>query len=158
MGKRQAQWRKGMVLLIPLQDGSWGVGQVITDEVMGSPTVAIFAVRLAGGASETDVPVLTRDQCIAQLTLIGLHALNTGQWRAAGIRDTALNTSQSQNWEYRGANWVGSKLYTDTVVSALLNAFFGLEAWDDFADPAFLDKLLLPPHMRPPGVKLIKSN
>lgn len=158
MGMAQSQWRKGTVFLIPLQDGTCGVGQIITDEVMGSPTVAIYSVRFPCSANEHDMTALVRDQCIALITLLGLQALKKGKWRPVGVREIALNSSQSENWKFRGANWVGSKLYSDTVVDALLNAFHGLEPWDDFADPEYLDKLLLPPATRPQGVKLIKSN
>lgn len=158
MPKKKPQWGKGTVFLVPLQNEQCGVGQVITNEVMGSPTVAVFPMCLPCDSELAVVPPLQESGCIALLTLLGGYALDKGLWRLLGNRELALNSSRGENWKHRGRQWVGASLLTDNIVEALLNAYHGLEPWDNFADPEFLDKLLLPPHKRPDGVKLIKSN
>lgn len=157
MPKKKSQWGRGTIFLIPLQHGECGVGQVITNEVMGSPTVAVFPVSVSCESYLSEVLPLQESDCIALLTVFG-RPLDRGLWRSLGQRDVILLSSRDENWKTRGDQWVGATVFTSNMVEAFLNAYHGLEPWDDFADPEFLDKLLLPPHRRPPGVKLIKSN
>lgn len=157
MPKKKSPWGKGTVFLVPLQNGKCGVGQVITNEVMGSPTVAVFPVCLPCDCELSAVPALQEESCIALLTVFG-RSLDRGIWRTLGQREVAMLSSRGVNWETRGSQWVGAEVFTSNIVEALLNAYHALEPWDDFADPEFLDKLLLPPHKRPAGVKLIKSH
>jgi hypothetical protein len=157
MANRKTSWGKGTIFLVPLADKSCGVGQVITCEATGTLRIAVFPWQVPCDCALADIPPLRREDCISLLAVFK-YALDKGLWRTVGEGETALDSRPGANWKTSGNQWVGSEVFTDNVVDALMNAYHGLEPWDDFADPEFLDKLLLPPHERPPGVKLTKSN
>ncbi len=147
--KQKAQ--KGTVFLVPLKDQSLGVGQVLDLSVMGGPTVAAFEFRLQSKCELGEIPPLERSACLAVLT-VSEYSLKQGIWPTLGIREVAISWLDRPNEQFRATNWIGSRSFTDNIVDTLLQAYFGLEYWDDFYEPDALDKLLLPPRKRPENV------
>ena len=46
--------------------------------------------------------------------------------------------------QFRNEEWVGVKIVGSSIIRNLLLAFRGFALWDDFADPLYLNGLLLP--------------
>lgn len=152
MAKRPKQRaEKGTVFLVPLKDQSFGVGQVLDFSVMGVPTVAAFDYRMQSKCELLDIPSLERPNCLAVITVSG-GALKRRIWPMLGVREVGISWFDRPNEQFRAKNWIGSVSYTDNIVDVLLQAYFGLEYWDDFYKPDLLDGLLLPPRKRPENV------
>jgi hypothetical protein len=47
------------------------------------------------------------------------------------------------------ANFVGARITGSGIMMEFLDAFYALRAWDDYADPAYFDKLLLTHDKKP---------
>ena len=52
----------------------------------------------------------------------------------------------------RARGWVGAKVYGSGIVARFLAAYHRLAPWDDWADPAYLDRLLIAPEKKPADV------
>lgn len=148
MAKNNRKWDVGTVFAVPLASSECGFGQVVSTKVLRTPSVALFALRMACATPLEQLPPLHFDTCFSILT-VSAHALDKGIWRLLGQRDLLFDQSVDPNARLRINQYVGSRFFTDNMVDAFFNAYFGLEPWDDFADPETLDKLLIPPHVRP---------
>jgi hypothetical protein len=54
------------------------------------------------------------------------------------------------------ADFVGAVVRGSGIMMEFLDAFYGLRAWDDYADPAYFDKLLLTQDKKPSRLILTK--
>jgi hypothetical protein len=83
--------------------------------------------------------------------------LNNGTWAVVGSAPPA-HLGMLKNFNDLERNeFVGASVRGSANISTFLNAFYGLAAWDAFADPHYLDKLLLHPERKPSRLVYVKS-
>jgi hypothetical protein len=83
--------------------------------------------------------------------------LDNGTWPVIGFSDPTMPPQFLPFEDTRERGWVGAKVYGSGIVMEFLNAYFGLAMWDDWADPSYLDKLLIHPSKKPANVRLKKD-
>jgi hypothetical protein len=134
------KWKEGDVFLVPQRDGVCTVGQVLDVMMKNVASVALYDVRIpcGDGAGRFD---LKEESLIASLS-VTRHLLDEGKWRVVGHQPISLDRAVWPNENTRDRLWVGSVTYDAEIAEELLDAYNGLAAWDDWADPTFLDTLL----------------
>jgi hypothetical protein len=76
--------------------------------------------------------------------------LDCGIWRVVENKEVAVPRSWLPYESLRSSGFINAKIIGSKNVTEFLNAFYGLVPWDDWKDPAYLDKLLLSPKKKPP--------
>jgi hypothetical protein len=162
MAKRQ-RWSEGAIFFIPQSDGLHAVGQVVqrTRQALNSAIVALYDLRRKSGETAT-VFDLKPEQLIAiQFTTPDL--LNNGTWPVVGEGPVANLSVMSKLSPIRDlpelekSGFIGATITGSGIIRKFLDAFYGLRAWDDWADPNYLDTLLLSPEKKP-KVLLLKKD
>ncbi len=156
MARKRQKWKEGDVFLLPLEDGSHCVGQVlqITKRALNSVVCSFSKVR----TSLADRSASFEKNDIVAVLFTTPDQLNDGEWsviRHESQHDSADKYLDMQRFE--AADFVGVKVIGSGIIVSLMRAWFGLEPWDDFFDPNYLDKCLLPGVSRPDTAVLLKG-
>lgn len=149
MARRKAKWSEGSVFLVPQSDGLCSVGQVLklTPGALNSAVCAFYDIRVKPGAG-VSADELSADRLISiQFTTPDL--LNSGVWALAAQCAPKHLERMTRLPALEKADFVGAVVKGSGNMMEFLDAFYGLRAWDDYADPAYLDKLLLTPDKKP---------
>lgn len=139
-------WKEGDCFAIPLNDGSGLLGQVLAAEpfVLNSVSCALFHQHLHRG--ECPVPELGR---LFSTVLTTRDLLDSGHWKVVGSHPVQVPRGKFPFESLRRNRFVGAKVVGSRNVGEFANAFCGLAAWDDWADPNYLDSLLISPDVKP---------
>ena len=78
-------------------------------------------------------------------------------WKILGNKKIEIPKDDYPNEKFRNNGWIGSKIYDAAVVEEFLDAFYALVPWDNWADPTYLDKLLVDKTKRPNKLINIKK-
>jgi|SRR5688500_10520446 len=141
------QFEPGDIFGIPLPDGSMGTGQVLSLEPDALNTVgcAFFAAKVGPNGFSGSV------EPIAAL-LVTPDLLKSGVWPVKSKAPVFLELHERPYESFRASRWVGVKVTGSGIVQEFLAAYHGLEPWDAWHDPSYLDSLLLPGVARPSHV------
>lgn len=149
MAKKKVNWQGGDVFSVRLKDGTYSIGQVLDLQMKNVVRCAFFDER-------------NKNQQIANAScdiknLIALVAttkeqLDFGIWKILENRAIEIHIDDYPNEQFRNNGWIGAKVYDAAVVEAFLDAFYSLAPWDDWADPTYLDKLLVDESKKPNGL------
>jgi hypothetical protein len=145
--KPQSQWKVGSIFIIPLFDGSCCVAQVVgrEREILNSVTIALFDVRQE--YTSNHVPELRPDQVFSVL-LATKDLLDYGRWRVLPGEMRPLE--EVNPYEHLRSNgFIGANVKGSAIVENFVNAFYGLEPWDDWYLPGYLDDFLISPDKKP---------
>ncbi len=141
------------MFLIPLEDATYSVGQVLLKTVSALNSVICAFSKIRTDNVETATTFTPRDVVAVLFTTPDL--LNSGDWRVIRHEPEIVPVARyidMHSLEAKG--YVGVKIIGSGIVENLLNAWFGLEPWDAFYEPDYLDKLLLPSVTRPDSAVL----
>lgn len=149
--KKKHAWRVGDVFLVPRKDGDHTVGQVIEHILPHVISIALFrtapasAVHPCAPGPDEVFSVVTTDD----------YGLTTGRWKVVASGDIII---PRHLWPSNNVppSLVGLRTFDHELIEVFVNAFHGLQAWDDWHDPHFLDELLLTPAMKPRHLVYIK--
>ena len=154
MARRKKQaWAVGDVVIIPQKDGQFVPCQLLDHVMENVVGVSLYEMRLARG---DEVPDLGSIQPISIL-LTTRDLLDEGMWEVVGRQEVAVSQERRPYERFRSADWIGAKVQGAGIVRQFLDACFGLDPWDDWKDPDYLDALLLDPTRRPAGIVYKKS-
>jgi len=153
MAKRQS-WRPGDNFLIPLKDGTFAQGQVLiaAKRAMNSAVCGFTSNRYKETPFSLLVPSLQETIAILFVTR---DLLDSGRWQINSNQANAWGADHIHFHELESNGFVGVNIIGSGIVENLLNAYHGLEPWNDFQDPKYLDGLLLSPKLKPSSVLLI---
>ena len=142
----------GSVFQVPLNDGSYGTGQVIAYEpqMLNSVSCIFSDLRLW---SSGEIP--TRSIIASLFTTHDL--LTKGRWKIIGQAPISISRDDHPFEHLRPQRWIGAKMIGSGIVEDFMNAWFGLHPWDDWADPCYLDRLLFRDRTRPDNA-ILKTN
>jgi hypothetical protein len=154
---KKQTWIAGDEFLVPLEDGSFGFGQVLAGPPLAMQNTAIcafFCQRVEGTSAGI---IRTSNQVISALW-VTRDLLDSGVWQVyAHSEPLDVRNFFPDVDERRAQGFIGTKIHGSGIARRLLNAYFCLAPWDAFAEPNYLDGLLLEPQMRPAGVILTKN-
>ena len=153
MFKRNKQaWSNGDCFAIPLGEGTFSIGQVISYEpdALNSVLCCFFLLRYREPAQDFDLASLS-DKLIA-IQFVTRDLLDAGQWRVIATGSPTPIPSSMGLDHLRKTGFVGIKVVGSGIANKLMESCFGLYPWDGFAEPGYLDKLLISKAMRPESV------
>jgi hypothetical protein len=157
MSKQRQRWKIGDIFTIPQLDGDKSLGQVIDVPMPNVASCLFFDVRIRGDQPPPETVSLREEDLIAALWTTP-DLLDRGNWVVIGHQQPLVSDAARPNERYRAAGWVGAKTYGSGIIEKFLDAYYGLRAWDDWYDPAYLDRLLISPEKKPTNVILIRSD
>lgn len=139
-------WKTGDCFIVPLNDGEGMLGQILAAEpsVLNSVSCALFNQRAR--SSECPLPELGQ---LFSTVLTTRDLLDSGQWRVVASHPVQVPREKFPYEQLRQNRFVGAKIIGSRNVSEFVNAFCGLSVWDDWADPYYLDHLLINPDLKP---------
>ena len=143
-------WDVGNLFAIPLTDGGYSLGQVLGREgqVLNSITCAFYKTRLSASDLRSVQAVPDPDDLIA-VQFITKDLLTRRVWKVLGNFPVTLPRAVLPHEDKREQGWIGAKVIGSGIMVHFLNAWFGLEPWDQMHDPNYFDQLLLRPGLRP---------
>lgn len=152
--RKKHVWTVGDLFTIPLADGSFCIGRVIEFEpkALNSVICAFYTHRVDKIPNEE--PVLSNDELISVL-FVTRDLLDSGAWKV--FSSSSEDFSLSKYFDIsslRNVGFVGVKIIGSGLIIELLNAYYMLSLWNDYANPDYLDSLLLSPDKKPKNVLL----
>jgi hypothetical protein len=154
MPKKHQAWRVGDVFSIPLQDGRFGVAQIVGREpaMLNSVSIALFdqAFPEASAVTQADLS-LPR---VFSVLFSTRDLLDRWVWVVQANMPVTLPSSLLPYESTRSSGWVGAKMIGSATIGKFLNAFFGLASWDNWHAPTYLDQLLLSGRPRPSNARM----
>lgn len=156
MAKKRQVWGIGDVFLVRLADGTNAVAQIVEADVLNCASCAFFDLRISNEHEIVNLVSLPTER-IFSILFVTKDELDQGTWSVVKKVSIAIPQA-SLPYEYlRSKGFVGAKIIGSGIIDRFLNAYYGLEAWDDWHDPNYLDKLLISPTKRPRHLLLKKS-
>jgi hypothetical protein len=150
-------WKVGDLFRIPLKDGSFLLGQIVAIEpsVLNSVSCALFDMKLSCDMPQPKQPHIERLFAILFTTR---DLLDSGAWKVFGNAKVEVTRSQLPYEALRSSGFIGAKIVGSRNVEEFANAYCGLTPWDDWADPEYLDRLLLSPNKKPKTLVYKRDN
>lgn len=151
MAKRKKQeWKVGDVFLVPLCDGTYTVGQILSyePEALDSVICAYSTQNVERSQQGVDIDP---EQVVAVLFTTPNH-LNSGNWPVVNslIPLPVRKFLNLKKKRWRG--FVGTKVVGSRIIKNFMEACLGLYPWNGFYEPDYLDGLLLSPDKKPNNV------
>jgi hypothetical protein len=153
MPKRKIKWQAGDNFLIPLKDGSFGQGQVLSYEAqaVNSALCAFSWKRFVEMPKQVDG--ISEESLIA-IQFVTRESLDRGNWPLIGHGPVIGLEGVIGINARRSKGFVGTKIIGSGIAVDFLSAFHRLIPWNDYHDPEYLDKLLISPDRKPTDVLL----
>lgn len=153
--RKKANWGINDVFAIPLKDGQFAVGQVLDLQMANIVRIAIYDEKLL---TLNSIPIenLCQLKDLISLVACSREQLDYHVWKILGATEQLIPVSKFPNEQYRIKGWIGSKHYDAAIIGDFVNAFYSLTPWDDWANPFYLDNLLVDKAKKPKNLLLIK--
>ncbi len=153
MPKKAQLWNAGDIFSVQQKDGQFSVGQVLDLMIKNVVSCAFFDIRFSG-----EPPSLTLvSEKLISCASVTRDALDKGDWKVIGRQNIIVGRAMWPNERFRAKKWVGAKIYDSIILDSFLNAFYGLDTWDKWHDPNYLDRLLISPDKKPKNIILGKG-
>jgi hypothetical protein len=154
MGRKKTAWKTGDNFLVPLEDGTYGQGQVLGYELhaLDSPICAFSSQRFE-----------TMPESLGPIPATGLIAvlfvtrdlLDRGGWKIVNNGSILIPWQRFLDVEgLRRKGFVGAKIYGSRIIANFLSAYHRLLPWNGYFDPNYFDELLISPDRKPVNVLL----
>jgi hypothetical protein len=152
-GKRNQKWQAGDNFAVPLADGTYGQGQVLSYEAqaMNSAICAFSSARYANIPVDLD---FVYDQNLIAVLFVTRDLLDSGRWQVVNSRPMILLEKYIDIRSLRKKGFVGATIHGSHIAETFLNAYHKLSPWNQYLDPEYFDKLLVAPNRKPRGVLL----
>jgi hypothetical protein len=154
MPKRKQKWDVGDVFLIPLNDGTKAIGQIVgrVPSFLNSVTCAFFNLRVkdateCAGTLENAI----RPERIFSVLFCTRDLLDSGSWEIVTRRPVYLPDG------FVPRTGTGARMIGSGIINKFLNAFYGLTPWDEWKNPCYLDGLLISADKKPKNLVYIKQ-
>ena len=145
--KPTQQWEPGDIFTVRQRDGICSLGQVIESLMVNIVSCAFYDIRVP--CSQARGPFKLAPNSLIALLSVTREQLDFGKWKVVAKDAVNIAADLWPNEEFRKNQWVGVKIYDASIAEELLDAYNGLVPWDDWHDPAYLDKLLVSPERKP---------
>jgi hypothetical protein len=154
--KKRQRHKEGDVFLVPLEDGSYGLGQILSYEPAALNTVgcAFYDLRVVNGPS-LDIPAPLPQDRVISILLTTKDLLNRAVWPVVTHRAVSTSESRRPYEKYRAKQWVGAKISGSGIINDFLNAYHGLRPWNVYLEEDYFDHMLAPGLKRPDTVVVL---
>jgi len=154
MAKKKINWQNGDVFFVKLKDGTYTTGQILDLQMKNVVRCAFFDERII---NQQEANVSCNVKNLISILATTREQLDFGIWKILGNKKIEILIDEYPNEQFRNNDWIGAKVYDAAVVEEFLDAFYALIPWDDWADPNYLDKLLLDKTKKPNKLIFIKN-
>lgn len=145
--KKKQKWKVGDVFLVPLCDGNYSVGQVLSWEKDAlNSVVCVFSILKV---KNKNVEIALDPDKIISALFTTPDLLDSGDWI---VVDNSASLSVDDFFDMKSLKsdgFIGIKVIGSGIVIKFMDACFGLYPWDGFYESDYLDKLLLSPDKKP---------
>jgi len=157
MAIKRQKWKVGDLFKIPLADGSASLGHIVAQEhqMLNTVTCAFYDAKVTD-TCPPDAPPLPKDETLIACLFTTHDLLRRGVWPVIGHITPQLSRKHLPYEDCRQNGWVGASMYGSGIVREFLDAYYRLAPWDDWADPKYLDGLLIDPAKRPKDLIYVK--
>ncbi|MCG8487367.1 MAG: Imm26 family immunity protein [Candidatus Thiodiazotropha sp.] len=148
--KKRQKLHVGDLFLVPLLDGTYTIGQIVSieKEALNSVVCVFTATKVDGNSN--DVTIDINNIISVQFTTPDL--LKSGDWPIVG-NEMPVSVNNYINLDgLRMSGFIGVTVTGSGNIIELMNAYYGLSPWNDFHDPNYLDSLLVSPDKKPKNV------
>jgi Immunity protein 26 len=133
---KPTEWKIGDVFAVPLGDGTCSFGQVLWNRAdFNAPTCALFEHRAASTAAALEEILTSRTLAILH---VQSDSLDEGRWTVIGHADPINDPFSGPCGDPRkagGTHWDG--------LETVARAWWGLDPWNVYYKPTYLDFYLL---------------
>jgi hypothetical protein len=138
--RKKRKWNAGDIFLIPLRDKTSIIGHILgrSAGALGGLAICLYDVR-GHWNSENLPPNLDSDRIFSVLATTP-DFLESGRWPVT-VSDAIHSASLSTLVDVKAL--IGQKIRGSELVENFVNAFYGLEPWDDWYIPDYLDAFLI---------------
>lgn len=149
MTNKKRNWNVGDIFTVETSDGMHVVGQIVGQErtVLNSVSVAFFDIRLQDPKEVEEISI--DPDLIFSMVFATRDLFDSGKWKVVANRQVAVEPNQLPNEDLRATGFVGAKVIGSGILEEFLEAFYALTPWDDWAEPDYLDRLLVAPSKKP---------
>ena len=144
--KRKVTWEFGAVFVVPLPDGTFGIGQAIAS--MMTNVIYCAFTRQRVGAIGGGVPKLHATDVVSRVP-VTREQLDYAVWRVLGVAPLCCAKADFPAEAFANRGYVGAMIYDAALAEDFLAAFHALAAWDDWHQPDYLDRWLVSPSAKP---------
>lgn len=145
--RKGQDWGVGSCFSLPLKDGTFCIGQVLSiePEALNSVVCAFYRTKIAAPAMPAQLP---NDDLLSVL-FVTRDLLDSGDWRVLGQMSPISVSPYLDLSAARNSGFVGVKVIGSGIVQTLVNAVHQLAPWNSYKDPQYLDRLLISPELKP---------
>jgi hypothetical protein len=154
MTKKKISWQNGDVFSVKLKDGTYTIGQILDLQMKNVVRCALFDER---NINQPEAIMNFNVKNLISLVATTREQLDFGVWKILGNKKIEIPIDDFPNEKFRSNDWVGAKVYDAAIVEEFLDAFYALVPWDEWADPNYLDKLLIDKTKKPDRLIYIKK-
>lgn len=150
MRTKKERWNVGDLFLVPLQDGTFSLGQIVAfePEALNSVVCGFYDCIVQEYQFEAGEMDLRQEDLVAML-FTTRDLLDSGDWPIVGHVAPANIDSFADLPDLRAKRFVGAKIVGSGNIVKMMNAMQGLYPWNAFHEPNYLDKLLISPEKKP---------
>lgn len=153
MFKRKKKWSAGDFFGVPLSNGQYALGQVVSYEAEAMNSV-ICAFFLSCGELHLIRTEEASVENLLSIMFVTRDLLDSGGWPIlASGRPIEVGRFLSVD-QIRKNGFVGVKITGSSNASAFMNACFGMLPWNGMHDQHYFDKMLVDPNRRPGSIVL----
>jgi hypothetical protein len=151
--KKRVQLSPGAVFAVPLDDNTFGFGQILVYEPQALDAV-VCALFDHHSVMATDVPPAGKlESIVIAVRFITSDLLRSGVWELAGAAPPLDATKYIPDINQRRASgFVGTTVYGSRIASRFLCAYFRITPWNIYKDPEYFDKWMVGHRKRPHDV------
>ncbi len=150
VNRKKTKWNNGAVFAIPLKDGSFGIGQIVSLMMPNVVYCTFFDIHI--NTVPNDVPEINKEDAISCIA-VSREQLDYAIWPIIGYVDILCKKGEFQNENYAANGYIGAKTYDAAIAEDFLSSYYSLLPWDDWYDPNYLDALLLSKKKKPKTLK-----
>lgn len=158
MARKKINWKTGDIFLIPLKDNSYSIGQIVAPETetLHSVFCTFYNLRYKNDSEIKEIN-LSNDKLISAIFVVQTY-LDNGKWNVLYNKEVYNETVFKNDLnKFRNNDFIGVGIKEPGIIEEFLSAFFKLCPWDDWADPNYLDSLLISPDKKPANIVLKKK-
>jgi len=154
--KKKIIWNIGDVFAIPLINGTYSLGQVLSNRWENVAGIALYDEILKDIKNE-NLSDVCQVKDIISLLEVTREQLDYDVWKIIGNKKVSIPESKLPNEQFRKNNWIGAVTYDAAIAEDFVNAFYCFIPWDDYYNPNYLDELLYDKSKKPKDLLLIKN-
>ncbi|MBK9247533.1 MAG: hypothetical protein IPM69_05335 [Ignavibacteria bacterium] len=156
MPKRKIKWNDGDVFAIPLEDGSFSLGQILDLMTVNIVRIALYDEKIID-IQNLNLELYCKMENLISLVTSTREQLDYNIWKIIGNKEQVVPVKMFPYEDKRDNGWIGATTFDAAIIEDFVNSFYGFLPWDDWYDPNFLDEILVDINKKPLKLIYIKK-